>query len=168
MILRTSDGVLDFYHQFLMEMAEFLDAKLGQIEAEADACVDPDAFGQFDRFDYVAGIGFVACQEYIAAVSASSGKRGKVLGAAPRVGNHSVAELVNAGANYWKHHHTWTNPPGDRERRNVELLQSAGVDPYREYVAANLLAKLQGDEPCRFSPVVRRLTTWRDNVLGYG
>lgn len=169
MIIRTSGRVIDYCHQFLTEMAEFLDGKLDQIDAEAAACDDPDAFGQFDRSEYVAGIGFVACQEYITAVTSRSGKRKKeVLQAGPTVGNHYIAELADAGANYWKHHHTWKNPPGGPERRNVELLQSAGVDPYKDYVAANLLARLQGDHLCRFTPVVQRLTTWRDEVLGYG
>ena len=168
MIFHMSDGVFDFYHQFLTETAEFVDIKLDQIDAEAAACEDPDAFGQFDRFEYVCGIGFVACQEYITAVSARSGSKGKVLRKGPKVGKYAIAELVNAGANYWKHHHTWTNPPGDKERHSVELLQSAGVDPYKEYVVVNLLAKLQGDQPCRFSPLVQCLTTWRDDILGYG
>ena len=169
MIGRTDGVVVDFYHGFLEEMAAFLDAKLEQIDAEAADCDDPYAFGKFDRFEYVAGMGFVACQEYITAVTSRSGKRKKeVLQAGPTVGNHHIAGLADAGANYWKHHYTWKNPPGDCERRNVELLQSAGVDPYKEYVAANLLARLQGDHLCRFTPVVQRLTTWRDEVLGYG
>lgn len=165
-LMITSDVVMDFYHQFLREAAEFLDAKLDQIDAAAAACDDPETFGQFERFEYVAGLGFVACQEYITAVSASSGKRGKTLHAGPRVGDNFLAELVNAGANYWKHHHDWTNPPRDKELRTAELLRSAGVDPYETYVVANLIALLAGDDSSRFAPVVQRLTVWRDDVLG--
>ena len=166
-LIITSDVVMDFYHQFLREAAEFLDAKLDQIDAAAAVCDDPETFGQFERFEYVAGLGFVACQEYITAVSASSGKRGKTLHAGPRVGDNFLAELVNAGANYWKHHHEWTNPPRDKASlRTAELLRSAGVDPYETYVVANLIAVLAGDHSSRFAPVVQRLTVWRDDVLG--
>jgi hypothetical protein len=106
MFVVGSDGVIDFDLEFLEEVAEMLDSKLKRLERAGAASGDPDQFGFLDRIEFLVGVGFTACQTYISATSGYMGvAKAESLTLGPTIGaGLKLARVVNAAANYWKHH----------------------------------------------------------------
>jgi len=86
--------ILDPDLPLLEGVAVFLDAQLNQMQEEARRTGDPDANGVFDRLEHVTGLGFAACQNYIASCagrSRVSKQRALELGPKHRTGQPLVA-----------------------------------------------------------------------------
>jgi hypothetical protein len=67
LFLTAGDGtIFDFDLEFLREAVRLLDAQLEHLEGEATRLADPDAFGVYDTVEYIVGLGFTACQGYLA------------------------------------------------------------------------------------------------------
>ena len=61
---------------------------------------------------------------------------------------YSIATLVNAIANYWKHAPEWTHPLSRPAKSTADLISSLGVDVDSSYVVVNALARvLHSHEP---------------------
>ncbi len=121
--------ILDLDLTLLEEIVTILDANLERLERETHRSEDPDANGLFDRLEYVSGLGFAACQNYIAACAGRSALRkadALQLGPKHRSGEPMVA-LVNAAANYWKHSPDWDAKRTAPVPRTVGLFASLGV-----------------------------------------
>lgn len=149
----------------LEEVAAILDAQLKRLELEAGRSDDPDAYGVFDSLEHVAGLGFAACQNYIASWAAScrvSRQLALQLGPKHRTGQPLVA-LVNAAANYWKHSPEWGNTLTAQAQRTADLFASLGV-PVSEYALINFLHELVRPLPSRFGTLVPFLVHWRDEL----
>ncbi len=161
--------ILDFDLDFLRDAAALVDARLERLDKEATASPDPDAFGVFDQAEYITGFGFVACQTYITAiVSRCSCKlklkkhEARALGPKHRTGR-SMAELINAAANYWKHSPEWSpDAPSIHVQQTLEVIASLGVDTSTSYLLANTLYEILAPHPARFANLIPFLTQWRD------
>jgi hypothetical protein len=167
MFLRFEDGVVDFDLDLLVDLLQVVDRQIEKIEEEISRSPDPDALGQFERLDGVIGLGFVACQQYINATYAQLAKNKSEAMKAPP--NHSsgrpVTEVINAAANYWKHHDEWPDPDPKRrhhEERTMAVIESI-VPSTGDYVLGNILDELVRPDPLRFGHVILLLTQWRDN-----
>lgn len=154
-----------------MEVAVTLDGVLARIEREAEGHGElADSFGDGDRFEHVAGLGFVLLQQYCVVIAVDS------KGARP-----PRADVVHCAANYWKHHADWpqviegdrvvydTSPGGskreqafvEQRKRTIEGLRAIEVDAHAEYPMSCTLQKLAGDGPGRFERLVSQLSEWR-------
>ena len=159
----------DAYLNLLKEAASFLDGQLIRLEAEARISEDPDTSGQYDRLEYVTGLGFVACQQYMIGAFARKKINKQTaldLGPKHRCGE-TFASLVNAAANYWKHREEWGGSNGGNRRadQTARLLRSLGLNLEQSYVIANALYELLRPHAARFERLIPFLTRWRNDVL---
>jgi hypothetical protein len=161
---------LDFDLEFLTAATALVDTSLERLHAEARSSPDPDAFGIFDEAEYLTGFGFVACQTYATAVVSRSQLKGKkrealALGPKHRTGR-SMAQLINAAANYWKHSPEWAlDAPTTQAAQTIEVISSLGVDAGDSYPVANLLREILTPHRARFENLMPFLKQWRDAVL---
>ena len=160
--------ILDFDLDVLETAAALVDARLERQDKEAQVSSDPDSFGIFDHIEYITGFGFVACQTYAIAVMNRrqiDKRKALALGPKHRTGR-SVAELINAGSNHWKHGPEWSlGAPSNQAKQTLEVIQSLGVDTNCPYPLANTLHEILTPLPARFVNLVLFLTQWRDAVL---
>ena len=158
---------LDFDLDFLRAAVALVDVRLERLNGKADASSDPDEFGIFDELEYITGFGFVACQTYATAVTSRSQLKNKkrealALGPKHRMGR-SIAQLINAAANYWKHSAEWSlDAPTIQATRTLEIIASLRVDTNGSYPVANMLYEILTPQPTRFANLIPFLTQWRD------
>jgi hypothetical protein len=175
LLRRLNDGentlalimILDFNLDFLRDAVALVDASLEQLDGKACASPDPDTFGIFDEVEYITGFGFVACQTYITAVVSRSrlkGKKSEALALGPMHGTgRSMAQLINAAANHWKHSPEWSlDTPTTQAKQTLEVISSLGVDTNSSYPVANMLYAILAPHPARFKNLIPLLTQWRD------
>lgn len=161
--------ILDFDLDFLRGAAALVDASLERLDGKADASPDSDTFGIFDEVEYLTGFGFVACQTYATAVASRSKLKGKkhealALGPKHRTGR-SIAQLIDAAANHWKHSPEWSlNTPTTRAKQTLEVISSLGVNTNGSYPVANMLYEILAPHPARFANLIPFLTQWRDTL----
>ena len=156
----------DFDLDFLRDAAALVDARLERLDRKAGACPDPDMFGIFDKMEYITGFGFVACQTYATAVVSwrkLEKREALALGPQHRTGR-SMAELINAAANHWKHSSEWSrHAPTYKAKQTLAVIQSLGVDTKNgSYPVANSLHEILRPLPARFANLIPFLTQWRD------
>jgi hypothetical protein len=147
----------------LNDAAAFVDSKLHLLEERAKQSPDPDGEGIYDRAEYLAGFGFVACQAYLTeAISMSNHSRGDALNLGPRHKcGKSIAMLVNAVANYWKHVPEWTQPLSRQAQSTADLITGLGVNVDSTYVVANALFELTNPNQSRVQCLDPLLSQWR-------
>ena len=147
----------------LGEVLALLDRHLARLERQAAVVADPDAEGILDSMEQVVGLGFAACQTYLVARSAFMGASKSDtldLGPVHRCGRPIVA-IVNAAANYWKHHDEWTVTASGGRARTEDIIAALGVSA-SEYTASNVLAELLRPLPGRFITLIPFLVRWSD------
>ncbi|MBU1948705.1 MAG: hypothetical protein KJ927_08345, partial [Candidatus Eisenbacteria bacterium] len=161
-----------FESSFLHDLACFLDSKLDQLDSESNKAEDPDAEGVYDRAEYIVGLGFAACQQYMTTkISYSRLNKKEALDCGPfRNSDIPIAAIVNNVANLWKHSAEWSK--GEEERRARKLLLYLGVD--HEYpddmdicshIATTVLHHLLSPLPNRFQMLIPSLMEWRNQIL---
>ena len=162
--------ILDFDLEFLTAATALVDASLERVKAEASSSPDPDAFGIFDETEYLTGFGFVACQTYATAVVSRSRLKGKkhealALGPKHRTGR-SMAQLINAAANYWKHSPEWAfDAPTTQAAQTIDVISSLGVAASDSYPVANMLREILAPHRARFENLIPFVKQWLDAVL---
>jgi hypothetical protein len=187
----------DYDLNLLTEAAELLDKHLDALEEEAKGVTDPDAAGLYDRLEYVTGFGLVACQTYVNNVvgtlrmSEGAIERAKEVGRhlteaeleesqrrrrerrdqclvlGPHAKGHSIATIVNAAANYVKHH---AEPELNQGTRAVLAgfdfwNAEGGVDGTAAYPIGSLFYDILHPQPPRFRSLLPLLKEWRDAVM---
>lgn len=157
--------IVDFDLEFLREAAALVDANIERQERNASASPDPDGFGIFDHVEYVVGFGFVACQTYLVAIASRKRLVKKdYLGLGPkhRTGR-SMAELINAAANCWKHSPEWClDGWTSRSDSTLNVISSLGVDTNGLHPLANTLYEILAPHPARFENLIPFVIRWRD------
>lgn len=153
----------DFDLSFLREAARLVDARLQFLDEDAAESEDPDQFGIYDSATYITGFGFVACQTYMAACIARTRLRKcDALDLGPRHScGQSVACLVNALANYWKHFPEWAAPLSSQAQQTIDTISTLhqGVMP-SSYVVANSLHTLLHPNERRIESLIPLLEQW--------
>lgn len=167
MFLTQRDGVIDYDLDLLTHITALLDAQLDRDCDVAAASPDPEGMGLFDRMEHLTGLGFVACQTYLASVYGSIGiPKDLALPCGPlHRPSLSVASLVNHAANLWKHQDEWALQRNTRARdRIVEAFDDLGLPALGEYPLSGCLAEICHQTEARFRSVLPFLTQWRDTL----
>jgi hypothetical protein len=158
----------DFDLSFLREASLLVDARLRSLEAQAKRSDDADGMGIFDRSEYISGLGLVACQTYITACIARSTLRREkeaALNLGPRHScGASVAYLVNALANFWKHSSEWSSPLSPRAQRTMDTVSLLHPDCQAPYFATIALATLLRPGEPRIARILPFLAQWNEAV----
>jgi hypothetical protein len=152
----------------LNDAAALVDSKLDLLDERANQSADPDTDGIYDRAEYLAGFGFLACQAYITeSISMSSLQKEEALSMGPRHAcGHTMVTLVNAIANYWKHSPEWGHPLSRRAQATADLISALGVDVGSSYVVVNALSELVQPHGHRVRFVIPFLSQWRTTLHG--
>src|ERR1700735_1235113 len=109
MYLKSGDNFLDFDLDFLKDFFTFLDEKLEDLQRRIEESPDPDQMGLIDDGEYLAGLGFVACQRYLSSTFGPKNIEKKdALDIGPKhIGGRTYARFLHSAANYWKHADEW-------------------------------------------------------------
>jgi hypothetical protein len=173
---------------FLKDILIMLDVKLLELDCKIQETRknsrDPDALGLFDRGEYIIGMGFAACQRYMTSTFGSTIVEKEI---ALKIGpNHkngeSVAAIINAAANYWKHCDEWRvisliiEPESDMAKiitrdfskltghQKKTITQIETLTPWADYTCSNILAYLTKTSDIRLSLLVPLLEEWRNQL----
>ena len=155
----------------LIEVLQLLDMQLTKIADQGDDPDRDDFSNLWERAEHVIGLGFVACQTYMAARSGwASRKKKDMLDRGPlHACGLRVARIVNAAADYWKHapEADWLSCPGNTLRPGtLEPLTAVGVSG-SDFIVSQALDHLVGTERTeRLTRLVPMLVTWRRAVDG--
>ncbi len=157
--------------QMLRDAAELVDERLARLNRDIRGCEDPDSRGLLDAWEYLTGFGFVACQTFLTATS-NYGKRSRyeALELGPRhVCGETMAALVDAAANHWKHHteRDYQNLH-KRARSIITRLERLGVvaNDFGHYPVGTAHVKLLATREATFGNLVPFLERWRDELWG--
>src|SRR5688572_2918575 len=105
MFVIGKSGVIDFDLRLFVDVATVLDRHISVVSDESIDAEMADQMGLFDRAEHACGLGFVACQAYLASTYSDLGITKSValtVGPDHRWGGKAVA-IINAAANFWKH-----------------------------------------------------------------
>ena len=158
------DLLSGFDRGLLVDLLTVIDAEIGKLEDLIARDEDPDGSGLLDRADSLYGLGFVACQQYITSSYRASGlQRYEAVARGPMYSSDSYAKVVDAAANFWKHHGEWPESHGWEEKTRTVLDR---ILPSKEaYPMSNVLHELLGKpETLRLSALVPWLEKWRDGL----
>ncbi len=171
MYLKFDSGIYDDDLAFLKDLVALLDSRLDEVQQAIDSSSDPDGMGHFDDAEYVAGMGFIACQRYLASTYGPNGISKRIaLETGPRhSGGKTIAQIINAAANFWKHLDEWEfHSTVFRDRAGLTPIQLETIQvietvtPWDDYTCANLLAALAAPSPPRLKYLLPQLEAWRD------
>jgi hypothetical protein len=107
-LLKNKKVLHDFDLILLKEIVEFVDEKINVLSSES--IQEPlEDWGIFDRIENITGLGFVACQTYMASTYGFANvSKNKALLFGPKLSHKlTSAELINHAANFWKHCEEW-------------------------------------------------------------
>lgn len=158
----------DFDLDFLESAAALLDANLEHLEKKTETSPDPDQFGIFDEIEYISGFGLVACQTYMTSiVSRAKFEKRKALTFGPKYKTgHTIAQIVNSAANYWKHNPEWSfDSPITQAKQTLDVLASLNIETKPGYYPVmNTLYEILVPNPTRFANLIPLLIQWRDSL----
>jgi len=138
---------------------------LDRIDTEAKYSDDPDQFGIYDKYEYVLGLGFVTCQTYIASKHKGKNKF-QALNTGPKHrSEQTFAVVINACANYWKHHDEWERTSLNKNAKNtINILEKMGADVWSSYPTSNAMHALIEPHKPRFKNILPFLKQWAENL----
>jgi len=151
----------------LRDIAGTIDKYLEAINKETSEVDDPDSFGYFDRAEHVTGLGFVACQTYIAA---SCGhvvvQKQKAFSFGPKLpGGQTVVNVFNYAANYGKHNSEWILDKSEKQKRNTQdAFAAIGFSVETDYPLSNILVVLTSPQAAKFETLIESLALWRNEL----
>lgn len=164
MRLKFPDGWLDYDLNLFMDIARPLDR---EIESLFD--VIKNDWEWADMLDYpltieqLLGVGLAAAQVYLtSAMREQKAPRKDALSLGPRHPcGHTIAQLVNYGANFWKHGDEWDYDLPDK-RRDAILRAFAVVGiPEDHWKLLELIPKITGGTQPRLADLQPLLEEWR-------
>jgi hypothetical protein len=141
-----------------------LDAHLTELADRSAVCPDADAYGYFDSMESATGLGFVACQTYMAAVYGPLRvEKARALSVGPRHANGlTKAEIINHAANYWKHNNEWALDRSTKRREKIENVFDSL--PICEYPLCEILVEIADPQFASLSAVLDVLEQWKADV----
>ena len=167
MLITTASGLIDYDLELLVDVASVFDRQLEGIARKSTECEDPDAFGYFDRAEHITGLGFVACQAYMAATYGYLRiAKPFALTVGPRhASGRAVAELINHAANYWKHNSAWPLEKNERRQKQViEAFDDIGFPVGTDYPLSGVLMELSAPHEPSFRTLATLLEAWRNEL----
>lgn len=150
---------LDMDFPLLRSIIEGLDPILIELHEMASKSPDPDGWGILDKIESLAGLCLVACQNYM--ITRLNGRpRSSAYACGPKCRGSYVAEIINAAANYHKHHPEWEHEDEKKRKATVDVLRALGVWEY-DYKASRVLDELI-PYPATFRDLLPLLDGWRE------
>jgi len=159
--------LFDYDLELLRDIAGTIDNYLETIHQESAEVDDPDSFGYFDRAEHVVGLGFVACQTYIATICGHLGlQKQKAFSFGPQhPSGKTVVQIINYAANYWKHNSEWVLDKNQKQRKYVEdAFEAVGFPIGIDYPLSGVLTEITYPQRAKFESLVELLILWKDEL----
>jgi hypothetical protein len=169
---------MDFRKEWLGELFRALKTGIGAISLKLDEVEWFDGINAEEYSESILGIAFVAAQTYIAGTVSDLKEmvdrpneiiKWRLLSLDKRVikDNVNTLQLIDATANYFKHHDEWPDwQVTSRNRDTISTLNRCGITKDTEfpcYSAATLL--WPEEELGNFELLLDILVSWRNNVI---
>ena len=164
---RSSTGLWDSGFRHLEGLLRTLDSSLSSIHEQiktAEAC---EVEIICEQGEYLIGVGFCAMQRYLFDVLQNidtEASYARKLGPKTQKGE-SVAQLIHAAANYWKHEpewHIWLDKLRKDSQKTVDIILQGKESA--DYPLADLLSELCGAKPLLLVNCLPQLLEWRAAV----
>lgn len=149
----------------LVKVLNLIDKDIIEVISETNTLPNSNCCHKYEHVEYLIGYGFVAIQRYISETLMFTEITKKN---APKVQlkfieKHSLIEVINAGANYWKHSPEWVNQCDDFLSKNTRQILDDICDE-TDFPLSELLIMLGGADGLRLSGLIPQLLEWRDLV----
>ena len=129
-----------------------------------------------EQAETIFGIAFVSAQTYITGTvsdmieigdNEALTKSEMLAIGSPKVGEISKVQLINAIANYYKHHEEWSNwKPEGKNKRTIAALESCGISENTTYPCHEAAQIIWPSEVlCELNEMLDVLVRWRENLL---
>jgi len=164
---RSSTELWDSGLRHLEGLLRTLDSSLTCIQDQIKAADVYEVEIICEQGEYLIGVGFCAMQRYLFDVLQDidiEASEARKLGPKSRKGK-SVAKLIHAAANYWKHEpewHIWLDKLRKDSQRTVDILLHGKESA--DYPLADLLSDLCGDKSLLLVNCLPQLLEWRAAV----
>lgn len=147
----------------LTDLLELLDTKLSEINRLISVSADPDGEGLCDQGEYFIGVGFVAIQQYLTDTLLFTGvERFTAFALGPsHASNISCINLINSGANWWKHEAEWVNAGSVPNKGQRTFEDVTNVAQSNGYELSNILASICDPDRLSLSSLLPYLIEWR-------
>ena len=166
MRLRLSGGWVDYDLNLYLDIARPIDEHLDRLFE----VIETD-FGTADMFDYpltvdhLLGVGLVAAQVYVkGAIAEQAAPMPQALSIGPRLpSGATVIELINHGANFWKHADaSWDwDAPDWRQGLILRALAGEGIEG-GQYMLVELVLRITGAKRPSLKALSPFLEEWRN------
>ena len=162
--LKLPDGWLDYDLNLFMDIARPLDREIQELLE-----VVKTDWNTADMFDYpltieqLLGVGLAAAQVYMtSAMREQKAPRKDALALGPlHPRGHTLAQLINHGANFWKHADEWDYDVPDK-RRDAILRAFSGIGiPDDHWQLLELVRSITGASEPRLTNLQPLLEEWR-------
>ena len=152
----------------LQELLAVLDHQFALYSLKRKASVPPGQNLHWDRLSYLAGLGFVMCQQYINVTYPSKEISRDTAFCLPpnHSSGYSIVSLINTSANYWKHYQAYEDyPHGSLHKPTVQIIESLDIDIEYPYINESILERIVETDQAPFCKLAGLLTEWRNNLI---
>lgn len=169
MYIQFPDGEIDDQDmEMLQELLDVLDHQFSLNSVKRKETYPPEQNLYWDRLSYIAGLGFVMSQQYInLTYPTDKVERNEALRLPPKHSSgYSIVQLINAGANYWKHYQENVNYPyGSLRNETIEPIEKLGLSIEAGPILEVMLDMIVETETNPFKKLLGLLKEWRDNLI---
>lgn len=127
--------------------------------------------GEMDAAEYWIGMGFIAMQRYMhGVITQFEYSKPKAILFPPYVFEGiTYAEVINEGANYAKHEPEWwtkiINNESFKKNEMTTLTTILKITDWNAYTLSTVLATLVENRELKFSSLISKIQSWRDNLI---
>ena len=164
MRLKTSNGWIDYDLNLYRDIARPIDEQVERLyEVIVADFSTADMFGYPTTVEHLLGVGLAAAQVYVvSAIADLRAPRPAALSVGPRLASGpAVIELINHGANFWKHADEWDwDAPDWRRDAILRAFADAGFDE-NHFALIELVTKVTGADRPSLVELSPFLDEWR-------
>lgn len=169
MYIVLPDGEIDDQDMEQLRMLlDVIDHQFNLNSLDRKRTFPPDQNIYWDRLSYITGLGFVMCQQYINITYPTSRLEKNIALELPpkHSSGYSIVQLINAGANYWKHYQEDVSYPfGSLHNMTIQTIEKLGLDIEYPYICESILDRIVGTDEHPFRALIYFLTEWRSNLI---
>ncbi len=150
---------------YIRRTIESIELTLKNFEIEITTHPDPDGCGLFDQYEQFLGIGFAIYQTFLSSVHKGDNNKGEAFQKGPlHSSGKSYAQIINACANYWKHHEEWDKANLKKSAKiTINIFEHLSVDVWSFYPLSQMFCILVGQKGS-FSELLNYLNCWANEI----
>ena len=167
MFLLMDGEVWDPDLELLREVVAPIDRRIAEQPTNSAYGGCLDGTGELERIEHFIGVGFAACQAYLAQTYGYIGiKKKHALNAGPKhCSGYPLVALINHAANYWKHHAEWEIEGFRNSQPVVDAFTALGCTVDADCRPLDdVLTTIAPEGTIGFYQILPFLEEWRDEL----